>query len=232
MTETVATSAASGRGPMRAVVPGGVDEADPLPGWLSSAVSADTEQSFRRVESKMRDQLTDRAAAEGVVDVGYDVVSTPLGDLLLACTDEGLARVAFPGEDHDRVLALLAVRLGPRMLRAPRLVAAAADQIVSYLEGRRTHFDLAVDLRLATGFRRAVLDVLQQLPRGATRSYAEVAQAAGHPRAIRAVGSACATNPVPIVVPCHRVLRSDGSLGGYVGGLAVKRWLLDLEAAA
>ena len=121
--------------------------------------------------------------------------------------------------------------MSPRLLEAPARLDGAARQVEEYFAGARRSFDLPVDLRLSTGFRRAVLDHLAEIGFGRTESYAEVALAAGSPRAVRAVGSACATNPLPVVVPCHRVLRSDGSLGGYVGGLDAKRTLLALEAA-
>ena len=122
--------------------------------------------------------------------------------------------------------------MSPRLLRAPDRVAAAARQLDEYFAGRRQGFDLPLDLRLSAGFRRSVLDQLRRIEFGATRSYAEIAAAAGSPRAVRAVGSACATNPIPVVVPCHRVVRTDGSPGGYVGGLDAKRSLLALERAA
>ncbi len=115
------------------------------------------------------------------------------------------------------------------MLQRPARLDETARQLEEYFAGRRREFDLPLDLRLAHGFRRHVLDELRDVGYGTTVSYSELAQAAGNPRAVRAVGSACATNPIPIVIPCHRVLRSDGSLGGYGGGLHVKRALLDLE---
>jgi methylated-DNA-[protein]-cysteine S-methyltransferase len=182
------------------------------------------------------DQLTARlaAAAEeaGLLDVAVTTVDTPVGPLLLAATTEGLVRVAYAAEDHDAVLQTLADRISPRVLHAPARLDAAARQLDEYFAGRRTAFDLPLDLRLSAGFRRDVLASLRGLGYGTTASYATVAAAAGSPRAVRAVGTACATNPLPVVVPCHRVVRSDGALGGYVGGAAAKRTLLDLEAAA
>ncbi|TRW47483.1 methylated-DNA--[protein]-cysteine S-methyltransferase [Georgenia yuyongxinii] len=181
---------------------------------------------------RLHTRLAGQAAAGGVLDVAYRTLDTTLGRLLLAATDAGLVRVAFATEDHDEVLARLAQRVSPRILRAPARLDRAARQVEEYLGGRRRAFDLPVDLRLATGFRREVLDHLPAIPFGRTESYAEVAAATGRPRAVRAVGTACATNPVPLVVPCHRVLRSDGSLGGYLGGPEIKRRLLELEQAA
>lgn len=182
--------------------------------------------------ARLRERLVARARGEGLVDVAYDVVATQVGDLLLALTSVGLVRVAFDVEDHDAVLARLATRVGPRVLRDAAHLAPVAQQVREYLAGTRTTFDVPLDLRLATGFRRTVLERLRAVGYGRTVSYAALAQAAGSPRAVRAVGSACATNPVPVVVPCHRVLRSDGALGGYVGGLAAKRRLLELERGA
>ncbi|UNX55526.1 methylated-DNA--[protein]-cysteine S-methyltransferase [Georgenia sp. TF02-10] len=181
---------------------------------------------------RLRGSLAAAAERAGLLDVAYTTVDTPLGRLLLAATERGLVRVAFEREDHDAVLQTLAERVSPRVLHAPARLATAARQVEDYLAGRRTGFDLPLDLSLATGFRRSVLEHLRQIGYGRTESYTQVATAVGSPRAVRAVGSACATNPVPVVVPCHRVLRSDGSLGGYVGGLAAKQALLGLEAAA
>lgn len=182
--------------------------------------------------ARLRARLVDQAVTDGLLDVVYDVVATPVGDLLLAATPVGLVRVAFDVEGHDGVLARLADRVGPRVLRDPPRLASVARQVHEYLAGERTAFELPLDLRLTTGFRRAVLERLRSVGYGRTVSYAALAADAGSPRAVRAVGSACATNPLPVVVPCHRVLRSDGSLGGYVGGLPAKRRLLDLERGA
>ena len=140
-------------------------------------------------------------------------------------------RVAFEGEHHDAVLAHLATAISPRVLRAPRRLDEVARQLDEYFAGRRRRFELPIDLQLAHGFRRTVLARLSEIGYGSTASYATVAAAAGSPAAVRAVGSACATNPVPVVVPCHRVVRSDGSIGGYRGGPDAKRALLALEAA-
>ncbi len=172
------------------------------------------------------------ANRDGVLDVAYRTIDTPVGSLLLAATERGIVRVAFASEGHDTVLEALAQRLSPRILRAPRRLDSAAGELDEYFAGRRTAFDLPLDLSLAKGFRREVLEHLRAIGFGRTETYTEVAAATGSPRAVRAVGSACATNPLPVVIPCHRVLRSDGSLGGYLGGLEAKRTLLDLEAAA
>ena len=182
--------------------------------------------------ARLHARLVRAAAADGVLDVAYRTLETSLGSLLLAATERGLVRVAFEREGHDAVLAVLAARISPRILRAPARLDDAARELEEYLAGRRHAFDLPVDLRLATGFRREVLDHLPEIPYGRTASYTQVATAAGRPRAVRAVGTACATNPLPLVLPCHRVLRSDGSLGGYLGGAEAKKTLLELERAA
>ena len=186
-------------------------------------VDADTE---RRLHAR----LAGSAAEAGLLDVAYRTVDSPLGPLLLAATGEGLVRVAYAREDHDRVLAQLARQISPRVLRAPARLDVAAREIEEYFAGRRVGFDLALDLRLSAGFRRTVLVHLADIAYGTTTSYAAVAAAAGNPRAVRAAGTACATNPLPVVVPCHRVVRSDGTLGQYAGGTDAKRSLLSLEA--
>jgi methylated-DNA-[protein]-cysteine S-methyltransferase len=181
--------------------------------------------------ARLHARLVAQAQRDGLLDVAYRTVATPLGELLLAATGQGLIRVAYAREGHDAVLARLAETVSPRILRAPGRLDQASRQLEEYFAGRRTAFDLPLDLRLAKGFRRLVLTHLPEIPYGRTESYAQVAAATGSPRAVRAVGSACATNPLPLVVPCHRVVRSDGTFGGYVGGLAAKQALLTLEAA-
>jgi methylated-DNA-[protein]-cysteine S-methyltransferase len=184
---------------------------------LLSPLLAQDEQAAARLHAR----LADAAAAEGILDVAYRTVDTPLGTLLLAATEQGLVRVAYPNQGHDAALTQLAELVSPRILNAPGRLDGVARQLDEYFAHQRRAFDLPVDLRTH----------LRQIPYGATESYAQVAAATGHPRAVRAAGSACATNPVPIVVPCHRVVRSDGSPGGYAGGPDAKRSLLTLEAA-
>lgn len=174
-------------------------------------------------------RLIERAASEGMLDVAYRVVDTALGTLLLAATRSGLVRVAYACQDHDRVLSELAASVSPRVLTAPRRLDQATREIEEYLAGSRRRFEIPLDLRLSAGFRRSVLDHLPAIAYGATASYAAVAAAAGNPQAVRAAGTACATNPLPIVVPCHRVVRSDGTIGNYVGGREAKMTLLELE---
>ena len=162
--------------------------------------------------------------------VTWRVVDSPVGRLLLAATPAGLVRVAFEGEGHESVLASLAVTLGPRVVEDPSTLDEVATQLVEYFEGRRRAFDLPLDRRLSGGYRGAVLEVLSTIPYGRTESYASVARSTGNAGAVRAVGTACATNPLPVVVPCHRVVRSDGTSGRYLGGAEAKQALLRLEA--
>jgi len=180
---------------------------------------------------RLRDRLAARAEADGVLDVAYRTLDTPVGPLLLAATGTGLVRVAYPVQGHDQVLADLAERVSPRILEAPARLDPAARELDEYFAGRRRVFDLPLDWRLARGFRRAVLGYLPSIGYGQTASYSVVAAAAGSPRAVRAAGTACATNPLPVVVPCHRVIKADGSLGKYAGGPAAKQALLTLEQA-
>ncbi|MBE8523878.1 methylated-DNA--[protein]-cysteine S-methyltransferase [Amycolatopsis sp. H6(2020)] len=181
--------------------------------------------------SMMHERLVADADRQGLLDVAYHTVDSPVGPLLLAATEQGLVKVAFDRQDHDTVLAELAAAISPRILRAPARLAPVARQLDEYFTGERHTFDVPLDLRLARGFRRAVLDHLAEIAYGHTESYAQVATAAGSPKAVRAVGTACALNPVPVVLPCHRVVRSDGSYGQYAGGPEAKRVLLTMEAA-
>jgi methylated-DNA-[protein]-cysteine S-methyltransferase len=199
-----------------------------LPARLSAAPDDGEFAALARLQAV----LARRAAEENLLDVAYRDLDTPLGRLLLASTPAGLVRVAFPVEDTEAVLASLAAQVSPRVLRAPARLDAVARELDEYFEGRRHAFDVPVDLQLAHGFRRAVLEKLVEVPYARTVSYAELAAQAGSPRAVRAVGTACALNPVPLVVPCHRVVRSDGTPGSYRGGPEAKRRLLALEAAA
>ncbi|HYI58217.1 MAG TPA: methylated-DNA--[protein]-cysteine S-methyltransferase [Microlunatus sp.] len=181
---------------------------------------------------RLQTDLSDQAAAADLLDLGYRTVDSPLGSLLLVASERGLTRVAFSNQDHERVLADLAATVSPRILRAPRRLDPAARELEEYFAGSRRTFDLPLDLTTRDGFRQAVQRLLPNIGYGETVSYTELATRAGRPTAIRAAASACATNPLPVVVPCHRVVRNDGGLGGYLGGLSAKRALLDLEARA
>jgi methylated-DNA-[protein]-cysteine S-methyltransferase len=183
-------------------------------------------------DARLRARLAAAADGEGILDVAYRLIESPVGVLLLAATERGLVRVAYDREDHDAVLAALAGAVSPRILHAPARLEEVSRQLDEYFAGRRRAFDVPLDFRLAHGFRRSVLAHLPAIGYGRTESYAQVAAAAGHPRAVRAAGTACARNPLPVIVPCHRVIRSDGTPGAYVGGPDAKRSLLSLEAAA
>jgi methylated-DNA-[protein]-cysteine S-methyltransferase len=180
----------------------------------------------------LRDRLAVDADSAGVLDVAYRTIDTPVGTLLLAATALGLIRVAFDSEALGAVLGMLAVEVSPRILNAPKRLDGAARELDEYFAGQRHTFDLPLDLSLSKGFRRAVLGYLPDIGYGQTASYGAVAAAIGNPKAVRAVGTACATNPLPVVVPCHRVIRADGQVGAYRGGPQAKRVLLSLEAAA
>jgi len=182
--------------------------------------------------SRLRHRLGVAAEAEGLLDVAYTTIDSPLGTLLLAATPKGLVRVAYDVEDHDRVLGTLAQRISPRVLRAPRRLDAAARELDEYFSRQRRVFDLPLDMSLSKGFRQLVQRHLPEIGYGQTRTYRQVAELVGSPQAVRAVGTACATNPLPVIVPCHRVLRADGTPGGYVGGPGAKQALLSLEAVA
>jgi methylated-DNA-[protein]-cysteine S-methyltransferase len=181
---------------------------------------------------RLHDRLAAAAVVEHVLDVAYRTVDSPVGTLLLAATDAGLVRVAFASEDHERVLASLSDRISPRVLHHPARLDAAARELDEYFAGHRRTFSVDLDWRLSAGFRATVLRHLSDIGYGHTAAYATVARLAGRPRAVRAVGTACATNPLPVIVPCHRVIRSDGSMGGYLGGKEAKATLLALEHAA
>ena len=200
---------------------------DDTPGVLAQAFPDDPGQL-----SLLHTRLAAAAQQDGVLDVAYRTIDSPVGPLLLAATEQGLIRVAFAREDYDAVLQTLADKVSPRILAAPGRLDAAARELDEYFAGRRHTFDLPLDWRLSAGFRRTVLSHLPEIGYGQTASYSAVARLAGNPRAIRAAATACATNPLPVVVPCHRVVLSDGRIGNYRGGPEAKRTLLTLEEAA
>ena len=179
---------------------------------------------------EMTAELARRADAQELLDVAFERHDSPLGRILVAATREGVVCVGLPLDDEEALLEDLARRVSARILRAPRAaVTAARGQLDEYFERRRTDFDVPLDWRLTRGFRRQVLEATAAIPYGETASYAQVAANAGSPRAVRAAGTALATNPLPILVPCHRVLRSGGALGKYRGGAAAKAQLIALE---
>jgi methylated-DNA-[protein]-cysteine S-methyltransferase len=177
-----------------------------------------------------RARFVARALADGLVDVAYEDHDTPLGTVRINATSTGIVRLVLPAEDADAALDDLARKLSTRILRTSSpMVTLARQELDEYFDARRRTFDVPLDWTLSKAFRREVLQVTTQIPYGQTSSYRKVATAAGSPNAVRAAGSALATNPLPILVPCHRVLRTDGSLGQYRGGQAAKTQLLSLE---
>lgn len=173
--------------------------------------------------------LRERAAAEGLLDVAYATADSPFGTLLLAKTPQGLVRLGLPSEDADELLTDLAGRISPRVLETPAGLDRERRELEDYFAGRRHDFELPIDWRLSHGFLLRARQGIAAIPYGETRTYTDLARGAGNERAVRAAGSACSRNPIPLVVPCHRVLRSDGSLGGYAGGLEMKEKLLEME---
>ena len=200
-------------------------------------IDRDLERALRdSVDDEAAGRAAERAAAraldEGLADVAYATLDSPLGRLLVASTKRGLVRVSFHTEQHDDVLNELVVRISPRVFEAPARLDEVRRELDEYFEGERKSFDLALDWQLSRGFRSEVLHKLHEnVPYGETATYAEMAADAGRPRAYRAAGSAMGSNPIPVVVPCHRVVASGGGLGGYGGGLDMKRFLLKLEGA-
>jgi methylated-DNA-[protein]-cysteine S-methyltransferase len=206
-------------------------------------VMTNLDPDSRPIEERLRDatidpdlwrqmtaELARRADAQELLDVAFERHDSPLGRVLVAATREGVVCVGLPLDEEEALLDDLARRVSVRILRAPRdAVTTAREQLDEYFEGRRTEFDVPLDWRLTKGFRRQVLKATTAIPYGETASYAQVAAGAGSPRAVRAAGTALATNPLPILVPCHRVLRSGGALGKYRGGAAAKAQLIALE---
>ena len=182
--------------------------------------------------SDFADRLAARANEEGLVDVAYATVDMPLGTGLVAATPKGLVRLALPNEEIETVLSRLASDVSPRVLEFPARLDETRRELDQYFEGKRNRFELTLDWRLShTGFYRRVLRATARVPFGDVITYADAAQRAGNPRAFRAAGTALGSNPIPIVVPCHRVIRAGGEIGNYGGGPEMKRFLLELEGA-
>ena len=199
---------------------------------LAKRLAADA-RGAGEAPAEAHDAFRRRALEDGLVDVAYARTESPVGDFLLAATGRGLVKVAFlrPGGEPE-VLEELSRRVSPALLEAPERLDDVRRQLDEYFEGRRRRFELPLDRSLMAGFSRKVLNRTARIPYGRVSTYLEVATGAGSPRAYRAAGNALANNPIPIVVPCHRVLATGGGLGGYGGGLEMKRWLLDMEGAA
>jgi methylated-DNA-[protein]-cysteine S-methyltransferase len=175
--------------------------------------------------------LVARAEREGVLDVAYTTLESPFGELIVAGTERGIVRLALPRSDRDTLLEELAAEISPRVLEAPGRLDRVRRELDDYFEGRLDDFSVPVDWRLSRGFRSKVLHAVARIPYGQTRSYGEVAAKAGNPRAFRAAGTACGANPVPLIVPCHRVVQAGGAVGNYGGGPEMKEALLKLEGA-
>jgi methylated-DNA-[protein]-cysteine S-methyltransferase len=173
--------------------------------------------------------LAERAGQEGLVDVAYAQVDSPLGPLTVAATERGLVRVAYPERPLDQVLGRLAEAVSPRVLEAPARLDPIRRELEEYFEGRRRRFETPIDWALTAGFFRRVLQATARIGYGQVRTYAQVAERAGNVKAVRAAGNGLGSNPIPVVVPCHRVVRTGGGLGGYTGGLERKEFLLGLE---
>jgi methylated-DNA-[protein]-cysteine S-methyltransferase len=191
---------------------------------------AGRKESDRRAEAAAA-AVAAAAAEQGLLDVAIGETDSPVGELLLAVTPKGLAYIGFEEEERDELLARLARELSPRVLEHPAATDEVRRQLDEYFEGRRTRFEVTLDRRLIRGIARDVLSTTAKVPFGRTTTYGAVAQRIGRPRASRAVGNALGSNPIPIVIPCHRVLRAGGDVGGYAGGPERKRSLLRLEGA-
>ncbi len=200
---------------------------------LSSIQRALRDQAPRVTEPEARRaaaRLAGRADEEGLVEVAYDTVDSPVGRLLVATTRRGLVRVGLPSQSLDAVLSGLAAEVSPRLLELPRRTDDVRRELDEYFAGGRREFDLALDWRLVRGkFARRLLGNLTRVPYGEAITYTEAAAQAGSPRGSRAAGNALGSNPIPVVVPCHRVVRTGGAIGGYGGGPEMKRFLLGHE---
>ena len=194
---------------------------------LERALGASAQKLPSDLPADAGERLAERAAAEGLLDVAYATAESPVGELLVAATPRGLVRISYEG--GDEVLEELSERLSPRLLEAPARLDPVRRELDEYFEGRRERFDLPLDWSLTQGFFRRVLRATARIGYGRVRTYTDVAASAGSPRAVRAAGNAVGSHPMPIVVPCHRVVRTGGGLGGYGGGLDRKEFLLHLE---
>jgi methylated-DNA-[protein]-cysteine S-methyltransferase len=198
-------------------------------------MTTEIEQALERVgpvdTGAAQERFLRRAIEEGLVDVAYAPVDSPVGELVAAVTPRGLVRLAYEDGRGDAVLSELAARVSPRVIEAPARLDDVRRQLDEYFEGRRMTFELGIDWTLARGFTRRVLQSTASVPFGELATYREVASGAGNAAAVRAAGNALGANPMPIVVPCHRVVRTGGGLGGYTGGVERKEYLLSLEGA-
>lgn len=182
------------------------------------------------VNQALRSRFLERAESKGLVDVAVTTMDSPVGTLLLMATPKGIVRIAFETENRDDVLGEVAEHVSPRILEAPRRLDPLRRELDRYFAGKLRDFDVPIDWSLTGDFARRVLRRTARIPYGSVASYGDVAMDVGTPRGARAVGNALGSNPIPVVVPCHRVVRTSGAIGGYGGGLPRKRWLLALEA--
>jgi methylated-DNA-[protein]-cysteine S-methyltransferase len=194
-------------------------------------VLRDSARGLPEVPAELRAQVAERAAEEGLLDVAYASADSPFGELTVAATPRGLVLLAYPDRPRDEVLERLAERVSPRVLEAPRRLDRVRRELDEYFAGSRREFDVPIDWSLTAGFGQRVLRSTARIGFGELRTYREVARGAGNERAVRAAGNALGANPMPVVVPCHRVVRTGGGLGGYTGGLERKEQLLRLEGA-
>ena len=188
-------------------------------------------RSYADASGRAARALAGQAAGAGLLDLAVAEYDSPFGTLLLASTPRGLVRLAYPNEDREHVLDDLASKVSPRLLEAPERLDDVRRQLDDYFEGRTRDFELEVDYVLTRGFVRRVLKATARIPYGELLTYRVVARRAGSPNGARAAGNALGSNPIPIVVPCHRVIHSTGGMGGYTGGLERKEFLLRLEGA-
>jgi methylated-DNA-[protein]-cysteine S-methyltransferase len=199
---------------------------------LESSLRSGRRADVAARSARAAERLPERAAEQGLLDVAYTTIDSPVGPVLVAATARGIVRISFSDSyDPEGVLHELSAAISPRVLEAPTYFEGVRQELDEYFEGRRTQFDLPLDWTLTGGFTRRVLKETARISYGNVSTYREVAAAAGSPRAARAAGNALGSNPIPIIVPCHRVLHSGGGLGGYGGGLDAKRLLLRLEGA-
>lgn len=196
---------------------------------LRASAKAKPGESREAADAAVR--VAERIADEGLAELSYASLDSPFGELRAAVTSRGLVRLAFPEESEEAMLEALSRRISPRIVLAPKHLEGVKRELDEYFDGRRDHFELALDWTLIGPFARRVLMRTAAIPYGSHVSYGEVAAEAGSPRGARAAGNALGSNPIPIVIPCHRVLHAGGGLGGYGGGLDRKRFLLDLEGA-
>lgn len=205
------------------------DWEDTAPEGLLAGPASALEESM---VAALNAEVIARRDVAGLVDAAYTRMSSPMGELVVVVTDRGLLRIGFDTEELSAVLAEVAGVVGPVVIEDAGMTHAVVEELGEYFAGERKSFDLALDLRLTRGFRAEVQQALADIPFGSTMSYAEMAAHLGNPKAVRAVGTACAKNPIPLILPCHRIVRSDGSFGNYRGGHHRKQWVLDFEAGA